>query len=121
MKSDMFKQDYDITHLTTFGIPAKARLFAEYGSVKELTKISRKPEFLENEVLHIGGGSNLLFVNDFDGLVLHSGIKGIERYDKDSETAFVIAGQARNGQSWWIGASPKDLPDSKTLPGFQVR
>jgi len=88
----MIENNKDITSLTTFGIPVKARYFAEYTSLKELIKISRSPEFLENEVLHIGGGSNLLFLNDYDGLVLHSAIKGIERYDKNDSTSFVIAG-----------------------------
>lgn len=116
----MFKQDYDITHLTTFGIPAKARLFAEYASVKELTRISRTPEFLDNEILHIGGGSNLLFVNDFDGLVLHSAIKGIERYDKDAETAFVIAGAGEKWTDmvdWCIAQGLAGLENLSGIPG----
>lgn len=87
----MFEKDKDITSLTTFGIPAKAALFAEYSSAKELLRISRSPEFTDNEVLHIGGGSNLLFIKDFNGLVLHSAMKGITRYDKDPHTVFVIA------------------------------
>lgn len=93
----MFEQNKDLSPLTTFGIPAKARLFAEYKSLKELTAISRSQEYLDNEVLHIGGGSNLLFVHDFDGLVLHSAIRGIRRYDKDPETVFAIAGA---GEKW---------------------
>lgn len=92
-----FEKDKDITPLTTFGIPTKAKLFAEYSSVKQLTLISRSPEYLDNEVLHIGGGSNLLFLHDFDGLVLHSAIKGIKRYDKDSATVYAIVGA---GEKW---------------------
>lgn len=92
-----FKKNYDISHLTTFGIPAKAQLFAEYTSAEELLKISRTPEFIDNEVLHIGGGSNLLFVDDFKGLVLHSKIEGIVDYEKDAGTVFVIAGA---GMKW---------------------
>lgn len=88
----MFEKDKDLTPLTTFGVPATARLFAEYGSFKELLAISRTPEYLDNEVLHIGGGSNLLFASAFNGLVLHSAIRGIKRYDKDSGTVFAIAG-----------------------------
>lgn len=87
-----FQHNKDISHLTTFGIPAKAKHFAEYSSVKELIKLSRTEEFLNNEILHIGGGSNLLFVNDFDGLILHSAIKGIEEYRKDNDTVFAIVG-----------------------------
>lgn len=93
----MFEKNKDLSSLTTFGLPAKARLFAEYASVKELTAISRSQEYLENEVLHIGGGSNLLFVRDFDGLVLHSAIRGIRRYDKNQDTVYAIAGA---GEKW---------------------
>ena len=93
----IFQHNKDITSLTTFGIPAKAKLFAEYSSVKELKAIYRSEEFSNNEVLHIGGGSNLLFVNDFDGIVLHSSMKGIVRYDKDDETAYAIASA---GEKW---------------------
>ena len=88
----MFEKDKDITAYTTFGVPAKTALFAEYSSVKELMKIYRSEEFRNNEVLHIGGGSNLLFVNDFNGLIVHSAIKDSLRYDKDETNAFVIAG-----------------------------
>ena len=48
-----FEKEKDITSLTTFGIPTKARLFADYSSIKELTAISRTPEFTDNEVLHL--------------------------------------------------------------------
>ena len=79
----MIEQDKDITYLTTFGIPVRARYFAEYSSEKELLRLSRDERFINNPVLNIGGGSNLLFVGDFDGLILHSAIKGIRRYDKN--------------------------------------
>lgn len=90
-------ENKDITSLTTFGIPVKARYFAEYSSEKELLAISRREEFLNNEVLHIGGGSNLLFLNDFNGLVLHSTIKGIKEYRKDDDTVYAIVGA---GEKW---------------------
>lgn len=93
----MFEKDKDLSPLTTFGLPARASLYAEYSSVRQLTAISRTPEFIDNEVLHIGGGSNLLFAHDFKGLVLHSSIKGISRYDKNADTVFVIAGA---GEKW---------------------
>lgn len=91
------EENKDITGFTTFGIPVKARYFAEYSSEKELLKLSRSDEFIDNEILHIGGGSNLLFCGDFNGFVLHSKIKGITRYDKDSDTVFAIAGA---GEKW---------------------
>lgn len=88
----MIEENKDITHLTTFGIPVKARYFAEYSSEKELLKISRDERYINSQILHIGGGSNLLFLEDYDGMVLHSAIKGIKRYDKDAATVYAIVG-----------------------------
>lgn len=87
----------DLTPYLTFGIPAKAKLFAEYSDLKELIRISRMPAFLENQILHIGGGSNLLFFGTFDGLVLHSNIKGITHYTKNEKEHYIIAGA---GEKW---------------------
>ncbi|MDE5807079.1 MAG: UDP-N-acetylmuramate dehydrogenase, partial [Muribaculaceae bacterium] len=71
--------------------------FAEYHSERELLKITQKEEFLNNQVLHIGGGSNLLFLADFDGLVLHNAMTEIRRYDKNDEECFIIA---QAGAKW---------------------
>ncbi len=87
----------DITDLTTFKVPARAAIFAEYESEKDLLALTRTPEFMENEFLHIGSGSNLLFITPFKGIVLHSKIKGIISYRKDEENIFVIAGA---GEKW---------------------
>ncbi len=91
------EENKDITAFTTFGIPVKARWYAEYESEAELLKLSRTEQFLNNEVLHLGGGSNLLFINDFDGLVLNSLITGISKYEKNPDTVYVIAGA---GMMW---------------------
>lgn len=93
----IIEENKDITGFTTFGIPVKTKYFAEYSSEKELLELSRNKIFLENEVFHIGGGSNLLFTSDYAGLILHSCIKGIKRYDKDSEYAYAIVGA---GEKW---------------------
>ena len=60
----------------TFGIDAKARWMAEYDTLEELIEIIDR--FRDEPLLHIGSGSNLLFVNDYDGVVLHSRIASIE-------------------------------------------
>lgn len=116
----MFEKNKDLTPYTTFGIPAKAALFAEYSSREELLKISRTPEFTDNEVLHIGGGSNLLFVNDFNGLVLHSAITGIEAYRKDSDTVYVIAGAGVKWTDlvdWCVCSGYAGLENLAGIPG----
>ena len=67
--------DYSLLNHNTFGMDVKAKRYVEYDNEEELKAIILT---LSGEVLHIGGGSNLLFKGDFDGTVLHSAIKGIE-------------------------------------------
>ena len=93
----LIEENRNITGLTTFGIPVKASYFAEYSSADQLRRICRDEVYRENLCLHIGGGSNLLFQADFDGLILHSAIRGITAYRKNSETVYVIAGA---GEKW---------------------
>ena len=66
--------------MNTFGMKVKARCFIEYDSVADLVDIEF--EELARPVLHIGGGSNLLFTDDFKGTVLHSKIDFIEILDE---------------------------------------
>lgn len=78
----MIKTEYykDLTKMNTFGMKVKTRCFIEYDSVADLVDIEF--EELARPVLHIGGGSNLLFTQDFKGTVLHSKIDFIEILDE---------------------------------------
>ena len=62
---------YSLLSHNTFGIDVYAERFQEYASVEELKTLIAQGA-LTTPFLHIGGGSNLLFVKDYEGLVLHS-------------------------------------------------
>ena len=62
--------DFNHSIPNTFGIDAKAKIFAEYSSVEELKELLTK--YRGERILHIGQGSNLLFTGDFNGVILHS-------------------------------------------------
>lgn len=114
------RENADITALTTFGIPVKAKWYGEYSSEKELLKLSRNKTVLNNEVLHLGGGSNLLFLGDYDGVVLRSCIKGRMRYDKDSDTVYAIAGAGENWSEfvdWCVAEGLGGLENMAGIPG----
>ena len=68
-------KDYSLLTHNTFGMDVKAKRYVEYDSEEELKTLIPT---LEGEVLHIGGGSNLLFRGNFEGTILHSAIRGIE-------------------------------------------
>ena len=72
-----FEENYSLKHHNTFRLPVRTRWFMEYDNEDELSRLLRDDFFQSITSLSIGEGSNLLFINDFDGLVLHSRIKGI--------------------------------------------
>lgn len=71
-------KNYDLTELNTFGISAKAKYFVEIFEEKDLKELFCSKEFKNNERLFLGGGSNVLFTKDFDGIVVLNKLKGIE-------------------------------------------
>ena len=75
--------------MNTFGMKVKARCFMEYDSVADLVDIEF--EELARPVLHIGGGSNLLFTDDFKGTVLHSRIDFIEILDECQDDRVMVS------------------------------
>ena len=76
--------------MNTFGMKVKTRCFVEYDSVADLVDIEF--EELARPVLHIGGGSNLLFTDDFKGTVLHSKINFIEEIGSEGDMVLVSVG-----------------------------
>lgn len=91
------QKNISLKSLNTFGIDAKTRYFAEYNSIKELKEILDSEIVEQNPLLHIGGGSNLLFLKDFDGLVLHSQLKSIEKIRENDEVVMLRVG---SGMVW---------------------
>ena len=85
----------------TFGLDVQARYFARFASADELRQLLLLPEVQASNKLILGGGSNLLFTQDFAGAVLKNEIHGLEILsedaDADAETALVRAGA---GESW---------------------
>lgn len=79
--------DSSLTSYNTFGIAAKARVFISYDNPEELVEAITlcRERYAELPMLHIGGGSNLLFLNDFDGIVLYSRIHGIEVLEESED------------------------------------
>lgn len=89
------KNNHSLLAHNTFGIDVQARFFAEYSTLDELKNIMTSYYNQQGNsapVLHIGGGSNLLFLNDYEGLVLHSSNKGIKVLDEDAESVIIQVG-----------------------------
>lgn len=81
----------------TFGIDVQARYFAEVNNIGQVAEITHTPAFMPLPKLVLGGGSNLLFTSNYNGLVLHNAIKGISISKETPEEVWLkVAG----GEVW---------------------
>lgn len=80
----------------TFGIEAKARYWVEIETEEQLKTVLQLTEYLAVPKLILGGGSNLLFTRDFEGLVIKVSIQGIEVVREDDTHVYVKAGAGVN-------------------------
>ena len=91
------KQNYSLEKHNTFHLPVKARWFLEYDNEEDITTALRDEYFMECLKVHIGAGSNLLFLNDFNGIILHSRIRDIRVTAEDDESISLRVG---SGMVW---------------------
>lgn len=88
------EQDFSLKEYNTFHLPVRAKWFMEYENEEDLDKILCDEYFRECRHVHIGGGSNLLFLGDYDGIVLHSAIKGFQVTEEDDRCVLLRVGAA---------------------------
>ncbi len=94
------QENISIKQYNTFGISVYANLFAKFNSVDELSELlefnNRTTNNQQRSTLILGGGSNILFTKDFNGLVLKNEIKGIKTIKEDLHHVYVQAGAGEN-------------------------
>ncbi|MCL4142619.1 UNVERIFIED_CONTAM: hypothetical protein GTU68_000407 [Idotea baltica] len=86
------KHNYSLQKLNTFGLPAVAKQFVEVQSVADISKILQSDKITKENILILGGGSNLLFTKDFDGTVIKVNIGGIHVVKENEHFVLVKAG-----------------------------
>lgn len=85
--------DISLKPYNTFGIDVRAKCLIKYDSVGELRQIiAHRNEMTDGPMLHIGSGSNLLFLGDYDGLVLFSNIRNLDIVQEDADALTLNVG-----------------------------
>jgi len=90
-------ENYPLKQLNTFGIKARAAFFTELHDENDISEFLHRTKFRDLPLLMLGGGSNLLFTRDFEGLVVHINHKGIRVIREDVNYVFV---EAAAGEKW---------------------
>lgn len=85
-------QAKSLKSLNTFGISATAAFFTEIFSHEELKEALHFAKEKNKPLLVLGGGSNILFTKDFDGLVIKNSIPGINILKEDEQHVYINVG-----------------------------
>ncbi len=95
-------ENLSLRQYNTFGIDAKAKLFADFNSVTQLQEILQYVHHLSPRIprMILGGGSNILFTQNVQALVLKNGITGIELVKEDEQFVYVKVGAGINWHSF---------------------
>lgn len=79
-----FFENHSLKKYNTFGIEAKARTFFEFTEAEDLAVFLNSNDSWKNQgLIVLGQGSNILFLNDFEGLVIHPKVPGIKTEGED--------------------------------------
>lgn len=81
----------------TFGIDALAKYFTSIESIDDIKELIQRPEYVNNERLILGGGSNLLLTKNVGAIVVKNNLKSIEVIKETPEHVFV---KCAGGEVW---------------------
>ena len=113
-------RNYSLKPHNTFGMEAKASRFMEYANIKDAQAIASVLRTEQNPYLIIGSGSNLLLTADFEGIVVHSVIKGIEKRTCEDGATLVRCGSGElwdDVVAWCVGEGLGHLVNLSLIPG----
>lgn len=115
----IYKQ-YNLKHLNTFGIEVYCDSYTELMSVADLQALMTMPAFASANKLILGGGSNMLFLSDFKGLVIRNCLKGVSVDKVNGDEVLVKASAGENWHEfvmWCVNRGYAGLENLSLIPG----
>ena len=91
------QENYSLKNHNTFGVEVSAKYFAQAGNFDELKNALEFAKARDLKTLFLGGGSNVLFTENFDGLVIQLNLKGISEKILNENEVLVTA---KAGENW---------------------
>ncbi|MGH8274859.1 MAG: UDP-N-acetylmuramate dehydrogenase [Gammaproteobacteria bacterium] len=111
----------DLAALTTFRVPARARVLAELYQAEALGEMLAMEGIADaNACFVLGGGSNVLFTRDYSGAVLRIATRGIDAVDERDEFARLRIAAGENWDSlvrWTLAQGLAGLENLILIPG----
>lgn len=116
----IIQENYNLKSVNTFGIESFAKQFVTVDSEEAIQALIDDKQLVNKEKLMLGGGSNLLFTKDFDGIVVKNDIKGIDLLGENDDHVFVQVGAGENWHQFVLNCIDKGwygLENLSLIPG----
>ncbi len=113
-------KDKSLKSYNSFGLNVKAGYFTEILSQDDLQRLFKNEIYKQNQVLFLGGGSNILFTKDFDGLIVKNSIPGINITKETEDFVFAEIGAGVNWNSvvdWAVNNEYYGIENLALIPG----
>jgi len=91
------KENISLENMNSFRVVHKTKRLLIINNPIDLTKFLNTNNIDRNEIQILGEGSNTLFTKDYEGIILHSQIKGIEIKKEDNDSVILRVG---SGENW---------------------
>ncbi len=91
------QENISLKPFNTFGLEVKARHFGEFTNISSLQSLLRSEQISKDHLMILGGGSNVLFTKNYDGLVLKNAILGKEIIEENDDNVWIKVG---GGENW---------------------
>jgi UDP-N-acetylmuramate dehydrogenase len=91
------EENINLKPYNTFGIEENARYFCKISTEEELEELLSSEVYKNERHLILGGGSNILFTKDFDGLIIKVDLQGIKQQEGTDDT---IDLNVKSGELW---------------------
>jgi UDP-N-acetylmuramate dehydrogenase len=114
------EENISLKKMNSFGIDVNARYFISINEEREINKLRDMKIFMDYPRLILGGGSNILFIEDFEGLVIKINIQGIEELRSDRDTVLIKVMAGVNWESfvgYCVGRNLGGLENLTMIPG----
>ncbi len=113
-------ENVSLKPFNTFGVSVFAQYFSEVHSKEELLEVLQFQKSNQIPLLFLGGGSNVLFTKNFDGIVVQLNLKGITEEKIDDNTVYVTAAAGENWHQFVLSNLDKNyggLENLSLIPG----
>jgi len=113
-----FQENISLVPHTTFGLDAKAKFFVEIERLEDIISLQNDPRWQQLPHLFLGTGANILFTQDYEGIVVKVNILGKEIISPENSSPIIRAGAGENWNDFVLWSIAQGYGGLENLAGI---